>query len=130
MRSAYLVTPLLMLAACTQAPPPATPSSKVFTLQSGKVVKILRVTPLLFSSGERALMLSYETEIPLDDKTALGREADEVWEKFKFDVEAAHLDDAFIDANAKPLGTAFFNVNKSFHFQYKLGSDGQWSRQN
>jgi hypothetical protein len=131
MRSARPVALLLVVVACTQAPPPpAAPPSQLVTLESGKVVRILRITKQYFTSGEVALMLSYETKTPLEDKVALGKESDELWKRFKFDVEAAHLTDAFIDANAKPIGIGFITTNRSFHFQYKLGSNGQWSRVN
>ena len=75
-------------------------------------------------------MLSYETDTPLDDMSALHQEVDELWEKFRFDAEEGNYIDAFIDANGKPIGSGPVTATHSYHFEFKRGSDGKWSRVN
>ena len=72
-------------------------------------------------------MLKYQTEISLDNKDALTKEVDEIWNVFRFDVEKAELTNGIVSANEKPIGF-IVTTNKSFNFVYKRGPDGQWSR--
>jgi len=94
------------------------------TLGSGKTVEILSMGPMMFGDGQKALMLKYQTALPIDDVVALRKEADEVWDRFVVDVEKAGYDQAIISANEPAQGTLVTH-NKSYNFIYEK-KDGSW----
>jgi hypothetical protein len=114
---------LLLLVACTPAPPPV----QLVTLPSGKQVKVLGLYKISFSKDVPALMLKYETAIPLDDRQKLTQEADAIWRSFYADVEKAHLTTGVISANEHPTGL-FVASGRGFNFVYNRRPDGSWFR--
>jgi hypothetical protein len=83
---------------------------------------------MFFSQGPAALMLKYQTTLPLDDRSALQAEVDEVWEGFRGDVERAQLTVGMIGVSEKPKGF-IFTYNRSYNFVCtKSAEDGQWSK--
>jgi hypothetical protein len=100
-----------------------------FVLPSGKHLVVLGVGKIYFSESSPALMLKYQTEIPIDDVPALVKEADEIWSVFVKDVENAQLTAGIVSANSKPAGTAITRT-KTYNFVYMRKPDGKWSRTN
>jgi hypothetical protein len=72
--------------ACT-----STPNYRTFTLPSGKAIRIMSMMQVNFSQSAPALMLRYETDLKVSDKTALRAEVNEIWPVFRNDVERAKL---------------------------------------
>jgi len=80
-----------------------------------------------FAVDPPALMLSYQTDISLNDKAALEKEIEDIWGSFRPDVEKAGLVNAIISAN-EPPGPGFLSKSRGINFVYKRASDGKWSR--
>jgi hypothetical protein len=124
MRSLSVSVLIVALLAGCGAP---APNYKIVTLPSGRHIHVLGVGKILFSGDTPALMLKYQTEIPLDDKPSLDKEVDEIWGSFQSDVEKAGLINAIVSANEKPAGF-IVTTNKSYNYVYKHGPDGKWAR--
>lgn len=103
------------------------PQYQVQRLPSGKELKVLGVGKMFFSGGPPALMLKYRTDLDLDDRSALEREVDEIWQHFRIDVERAGLTSAIISAEDAPKGF-IVTSNRSFNFVYRKSADGAWRR--
>jgi hypothetical protein len=116
--SAFLL--IALLTACGGGP-----RYTVQTLPSGRQVKIMAIGQIFFSNDSPALMLKYETDLDLNDKSKLQKEITEIWEMFKFNVEKTNLKNAIISANEKPKGF-IITTNKSTNYVFQKGSDGQW----
>lgn len=114
------IAPLLLLLGCGNQQ-----SYQLSTLPSGKQVKVLGVGKIYFSKDDPALMLKYQTDLNLEDKDALRKEVDEIWETFKADVEKAHLTTAIVSANEVPKGT-LVKTGKGYRFAFKKMADGTW----
>lgn len=94
------------------------PGLVAYTLPSGKVINPTNVSKMDFPQGESALVMSYQTDIPVSDKEKLRQEVDELWKLFVKDVEAANLKaGALRPSNADGHGYGFL-------FQKK--DDGSW----
>jgi hypothetical protein len=102
--------------------------SSVMKLHSGKEVLVLGIGKLSFSNDSPALMLKYQTELSIDDREALRKEVDEVWEQFQPDVEKAGLVQGIVSANEPPKG-GFIKHNRTFNFVYKKMPSGKWEMQ-
>lgn len=113
---------LLMLCGCSQQP-----SYQTTTLPSGRQVKVLKLMTMHFSNDSPALLLEYQTDIPIDKKTDLTAEVDDIWMSFREDVEKAKLDRGIIKASEKPTGF-IIKKHKSFGFVFTKGADGSWIR--
>jgi hypothetical protein len=113
----------LFLVGCTAS----RPNYKIFTLPSGKQVRVMSVGQINFTQGAPALMLQYQTDLKVADKTALLAEADEIWPAFKNDVERANLSAAIISATEIPQGF-IVKRGKSYNFVYEKRADGAWHR--
>jgi hypothetical protein len=118
-----LVIGLLLLFACGSNGP----GYQVSTLPSGKQIKVINVTKMFFSKGDTSLILDYQTDIPLENKAALDKEVDDIWQYFKNDVEKANLKGAVIRANEAPKG-GFIQTKKQFGYVFNKADDGVWSR--
>jgi len=116
--SAFLLIALLMTCG-------GGPRYTVQTLPSGKQVKIMAIGQIFFSNDSPALMLKYQTDLNLNDKSQLQKEITEIWEMFIFNVEKANLKNAIISANEKPKGF-IITTNNSTNFVFQKGPDGQW----
>jgi len=103
------------------------PGYQVSTLPSGKQVKVINISKMFFSQGDTALILDYQTDIPLKDKAALDKEVDEIWSAFRKDVEKANLKSGVIRANEASKGT-FIQTKNQFGYVFSKTEDGSWSR--
>lgn len=116
---------LIIVAFAVTSCAPSGPTYTIQKLPSGKKIKVLSVGKMLFSGGDRALMLKYQTEIPLDNKTALREEVEEIWKYFKLDVEKTDSTSAIISANEPPKGF-IVTTNKNYNFVIQKDKDGNW----
>lgn len=109
--------------------PTPTPKSQSFTpnykLPSGKQIKVNAEGKMHFDNGEVALVLNYETEIPIENMKFLREEVDEVWSIFQKDVEKAELNTAIIRASHLQ-GNDTYRSGKSYGFVYYKHDDGKW----
>jgi hypothetical protein len=121
-RKPLLAIALVVLTGCS-----AGPGYQAQTLPSGKIVKVLGVTQMSFAKGDSALILKYQTDLPIDDIAALAKEADEIWPSFRVDVEKAGLSNAVMSATSPPNGF-IVKQSKSYTFVYTRDQGGNWSR--
>jgi len=118
--SAFLVA--LTVCACTTQP-----QYKILPAHSGRLIKIMQVSPMTFAQGEKALMLSYQTDYSIDDKQNLFREVADVWSSFRDDVERAGYSSAIISANeASKSGVLGFSNSRGFNFAFEKEPSGTW----
>ena len=112
----------ILLIACNTGAPPY----QMQTLPSGKQLKVLGIGEI-HSNGPPALMLKYQTDIPITDVSRLAAEADEIWPVFRVNVERGGFSVAVISANEPPHGS-IITSNSGYNFQYSKSGDGTWSR--
>jgi hypothetical protein len=96
---------LVFLAGAQAVPAVAAP----FKTNSGKTLEILAIKPEKTGAGA-SLVLHYATPLPLADLKGLRREADELWEHFSANAEAAKATRAVVRATQpkKPETTVDF----------------------
>jgi hypothetical protein len=102
------------------------PTGEDVKLPSGREIRILGVAKVYFSNGEAALMLRYQTAIPLDDVGTLQSEASEVWERFRIDIEKSGYTIGIVSANERHENLAV-TPSRTFNFVYKKSTSGEWS---
>jgi hypothetical protein len=103
-------------------------NSNVWTLPSGQKVLVLGTTKLYFSSGDNpCLMLRYQTDISITDVQNLEKQADQVWSKFKQDVEKDHFICGATKAQEKPTSEGLIKRYRAYTFVFKKSPDGTWS---
>ena len=94
-------------------------------LPSGKEIKINAIGGMNFQNGETALVLNYETDIPIENLEELKKEVLEVWETFRFDVEREKTTFGIIRASHFE-GSGFYREGKGYGFVFNKGKDGNW----
>jgi len=94
-------------------------------LPSGRTVRIMSIVPMHFSSGPPALMLQYQTDLKIANKTELRKEVDDVWTVFRLDAEKGNFSNAIISANEVPSG-GFVKHSNSYNFVFEKRTDGTW----
>jgi hypothetical protein len=119
----FVIGSLLWALACN----PHEPQSRIVSLPSGRQVKILSVGKMYFTKGDPALVLKYQTDLPLENVSALAVEADEIWQAFRVDVDAQHMKNAMISAT-KVTSTGLLTQTRGYNFVYKKQADGSWRR--
>ncbi len=98
---------------------------KLYKLPSGKEIKVTGVGKMDFPNSDPALVMNYLTDISIDDKTALRKEVDEIWDVFQIDVENAHLKGGVIRATHVE-GSGFVKSGKGYGFVFVKRDDGKW----
>lgn len=95
-------------------------------LKSGKEVKVVKVGPVYGQGMKKlAVELQYETELKVSDLGALRKEADEVWDVFRPDVEKASEKTAIVSAVEKsPPGIV--TRSEGYNFVFEKRADGTW----
>ena len=103
-------------------------NAQTLKLPSGKQVKVTGVGPMSFQQGGSALVMNYETEIPIENLAALRSEVNEIWGVFQKDVEAAGVKAGVIRATHYE-GSGLVRDGKGYGFVYVKGDDGKWHLQ-
>lgn len=102
-----------------------TQNFKLFKLPSGKEIKVTGMGKMDFPNSDSALVMNYLTDISIDDKVALRKEADEIWRVFQKDVENANLKAGVIRATHVEE-SGFVKSGKGYGFVFVKREDGKW----
>jgi hypothetical protein len=78
-----------------------------------------------FTNGDTALVLDYETEIPIEDKESLRKEVDAIWRSFQKDVEKAQMKSGVIRATHYE-SKGLLRKGAGYGFVFEKGPDGKW----
>jgi hypothetical protein len=113
---------LVLASGCSAARPQ---ESKLFTLPSGKQIKVTGISKMDFPKSDSALVMNYETGVSIDDTLALRKEVDEIWALFQKDVENAGLKAAIIRA-IHVEGSGLIKNGKRYGFVFEKREDGKW----
>lgn len=99
------------------------PSSagQLLEIWPGKSVEILGVGSMDFPEGPQALILRYQTTLPLTNIAELTKEVDAVWNKFVVDAENRGFRSAVVSANEPPVGDGPVTKSKVYNFVYQRG---------
>ena len=101
------------------------PAGRLVTLPSGKQFVLTSISKTQFQNGETALVMVCETDIPIDDSVALRKEVDEIWGRFKKDVENANLTTGVIRM-VHTEGSGFITHGQGYGFVFVKRADGLW----
>lgn len=95
----------------------------LYTASSGKEIRIINISKIDFPESGPALVMTYKTEIPIENMPELRKEVDEIWEVFRKDAEAAAVKAAAIRAvvheNKEGKGSGY-------GFVFEQRDDGSW----
>jgi hypothetical protein len=95
-------------------------------LKSGKEVKVVKAGPVYGPGMKKlAVELQYETELKVSDHAALRKEADEVWEVFRPDVDRAGEKTAIVSAVERRPPT-IVTRSEGYNFVFEKRADGTW----
>ncbi|MDX6614159.1 MAG: hypothetical protein QOD75_3345 [Blastocatellia bacterium] len=119
-----LSMPLLFLLTCVACGSQAQ-NYKSYKLPSGKEIKVNGIGKMDFPNSDPALVMNYLTDISIDDKVALRKEADEIWSGFQKDVENAKLKAGVIRATHVE-GSGFVKSGKGYGFVFVKRDDEKW----
>jgi hypothetical protein len=95
------------------------------TLASGDSIQLLDGSTMHFSSGPSALRLRYQTSKSISDLPGLRKQAQEVWDNLRPQVEQEGFRNAVLSANDAPKGF-ILTTNSSYNFVFDRRPDGSW----
>ncbi len=104
---------------------PAIRDYRLVQLPSGRTLKVLSLADLPFESGTAGLELAYETELALDDRGALYREVEAIWDEFRLTEPAAEKSAVVIKATT-PEASGWSRERTAIAYMLRLSSDGNW----
>lgn len=90
-----------------------------------KLITPTGVHKMDFPNGESALVMEYQTAIPIAQMADLRKEVDWVWEAFSVDVENAKLTNGVIRVT-HPEGSGLLTQSKGYGFVFTKRADGTW----
>jgi hypothetical protein len=97
-----------------------------YTLPSGRRIKITSISRMNFTESDPALVMNYQTEIPIENREELRKEKDEVWAIFQTDANNSHLKSAVIKASHMEDDGIFVKHSRTYGFVFHKQDDGTW----
>lgn len=92
---------------------------------SGNQIKITNISRVDFPESGPALVMYYETNIPIENMKEIRNEVDEIWEVFRKDVEEASVKGAAIRA-VHNENDGLIRNGKGYGFVFLKRDDGKW----
>lgn len=118
---ARLLLPIVVLAGCG-----AQPHVQVRRLASGEAIKVLGIGKVNRSGAGPTLMLRYQTDLNMDDASAVHAEARRAWAEFRKDAERAKVQRAIVSANSPPSGGGVITHTRTYNFVFERQGEGDW----
>ena len=105
---------------------PVIPTYQLAELPSGRTLKILGLSEAKLEGDVAGLRLSYETDLALDDRAALYREVEAIWDEFRFSEVVAGKSVVLIKATT-PEQSGWSRERRAVEYTFQLGPEGSWS---
>lgn len=121
-RISSIATLVVMLCSCG----PAISEHRLIELPSGRTLRVLSIRDVPLDGDRAALRLAYETDLALDDRLALFREVEAIWDEFRSTEAAAGKAVAVIEATT-PEARGWSRERKAVKYTLRLGPEGRWS---
>ena len=86
---------------------------------------MISVAKMSFTKGDPALVLTYQTDLPVEDVSGLRKEVEEIWQVFRINVEQAGLKNAMVSAREAPTGM-FIKKSRHYNFVVIKNEAGLW----
>jgi hypothetical protein len=109
----------------TQTAENTTRYPQIYKLPSGTEIKVNNVIKMDFPNSDSALVMNYETKIPIEDMENLRKEVDEIWSIFQKDVETAELKAGVIRASHFE-NEGMIRDGKVYGFVFIKNDKGRW----
>lgn len=90
--------------------------------------RILAAAPLVSTAGWTSFVVSYETNLTLDDSVALAAQADSVFQDAREIIAARPDTTAIMEANVPRRSFGVVSRGGGFRFVYHRLPDGSWDR--
>jgi hypothetical protein len=90
-----------------------------------KQYRVTGIEKMNFPNGDSALVLNYETDIPIENKDSLRKEVEAIWETFRNDVEKAQLKSGVIRATHYE-SNSWLRRGKGYGFVFNKDDHGNW----
>jgi hypothetical protein len=97
-----------------------------YKLASGKEIQVIGIGKVQIVGHGPIYELHYVTALPTEDKTAVRKEVDEIWETLQKDVDKTGLDAAIIYAT-RVEGDGPIKSGTFCGFHFKKQDDGTWA---
>lgn len=122
-----LFTSILLVGGVFAGGFPVALADEKVTLPSGNVIILDSLSKTYFSgSGKWALVLKYQTSIPLSDKASLRAEAIEIWDHYFGRIaNSKEMNDAAIVAFSEPESSLFGLIEKKAKHGFVFTRDGE-----
>jgi len=91
-----------------------------------KFIPTAKTGEMDFPNGDSALVMEYQTSIPIVNMAALRKEVDWIWDALRMDVENAKLKTGVIRAVHPDGGGGLVSQSKGYGFVFTKRDDGKW----
>ena len=105
---------------------PAVPEYTLLHSPGGKTIKLERRTRVSLGDGSVALMLTYRTELGIDDAVGLRAEVEEVWRTLRDEADQAGVRTALIEAR-ELRGERWSRIGRAQRFAFRKTQQGTWA---
>jgi hypothetical protein len=104
---------------------PAIPDYQLAQLPSGRVLRVLNIEDIPLEGDDAGLRLDYETDLALDDRIALYREVEAIWDEFRVTQKAAGKSLIVIKATTQEA-PGWSRERTGVEYAIRLEPDGHW----
>ncbi|MCK9614058.1 MAG: tetratricopeptide repeat protein [Candidatus Omnitrophica bacterium] len=120
--SFYLFCLLILFVSCSSKP-----AYTIRKFPNGKEIKVLNIGTMYNPSlNGPALLFNYETDANFEDRAAIDKEVQEIWNYFRLDAEEQGFKNAIIKVNSTYNKVFFMRLNKTRWFFFKKDRNNDW----
>ena len=120
------VLPAFLVAVLAWGCGPAVPEYTLLQSPNGKTIKLERKTRLSLSDGSAAIMLTYRTDLGIDDADGLRAEVEEIWRTLRAEADEAGVRTALIEAR-ELRGERWSRIGRAQRFAFRKARHGSWT---
>ena len=104
---------------------PAIPDYQLAQFPSGRALRVLSIDDMPLEGDAAGLRFAYETDLALDDRLALFREVEAIWDEFRFAEEVAGKSLIVIKATTQEA-PGWSRERTGVEYAIRLEPDGRW----
>jgi len=119
------IAPIALVLAVLCGCGPAVPGYRIAELPSGRTLRVLDLSEAEFEGGAAGLRLAYETDLAIDDRKALYREVEAIWDEFRLTEFVAGKSVVVITPTTPEHG-GWAPTRKAVEYTLRIGPEGSW----